>query len=340
MAAADNASQPAITGAGVRQYIEKLYSSRRMLGEDDFVCKLDALSVTSARGEFIAGVCREYRPARTLEIGMAWGMSTLFMLATHLDAGSARPSCHTVIDPFQTEIFHRAAIRAVREAGLSELIDFHEAPSQIVLPGLIANQESFDLAFIDGDHRFEAAFIDWYFIDQLLKPGGIVIFDDLGIDGVYLACNFAEKNHGYIPRAQYVSEELAQHYHQRKDRRTGRWARPAIRVYEKPMASSVRDEFHVAPFWRDLRQFEAVLGVCWPDLARNRLNHIGRIALLEGDRVTARRAFYRSLKAGWFQPKTWMRLVRTFLPSTMVRRLSGAKSLSQVRRDAPKQASW
>jgi predicted O-methyltransferase YrrM len=334
--AAHDASQPA-TGDAVRRFIAQLYSSRELPGEDGVMCKLDALSVTPGRGEFIADVCREYRPARTLEVGMAWGMSTLYMLAAHLDNGSARPHCHTVIDPFQTEIFHAAALRAVRDAGLAETIDFFEQPSQTVLARLAAEKQQFDLAFIDGDHRFEAAFVDWYFIDRLLKPGGVVIFDDLSIDGVYLACTFAEKNHGYIPKAQYVSEELAQRYHYRKDR-DGRWVRPALRVYEKPRVSSVRDEFYVAPFWRGLRQFETVLGVCWPSLARNRLNHIGRIALLQGDRITARRAFYRSLRAGWFQPKTWMRLLRTFLPSSMATRLTGPKSVSQLHRDSQKTA--
>jgi predicted O-methyltransferase YrrM len=321
------ASAPvAPTAAAIRRQIEQLYATRQLIGDDGVVCELDTLSVTAERGDFIAGVCREYRPAATLEIGMAWGMSTLFMLEALAEAGSARPGCHAVIDPFQSKLFHNAALRAVREAGAGELIDFYPEPSQIVLPRMISAGRRFDLAFIDGDHRFEAAFIDFYFIDQLLKPGGIVIFDDLGMDGVFLACAFAEKNHHYIPKQEYISPSIAQRWKRRRDSRSGRYVRPALRVYQKPLVSSVRDEFYVAPFFRGLVPFEGIPGVVSPRLVRNRLNHIGRVALVEGDRVTARHAFRRSLQAGGFQFGTWMRLLRTFLPVKLAARLTGKKT--------------
>lgn len=326
------ASAPAApTAAAIRRQIEQLYATRQLIGDDGVVCELDTLSVTAERGDFIASVCREYRPAATLEIGMAWGMSTLFMLEALAEIGSARPGCHAVIDPFQSKLFHNAALRAVREAGAGELIDFYPEPSQIVLPRMISAGRRFDLAFIDGDHRFEAAFIDFYFIDQLLKPGGIVIFDDLGMDGVFLACAFAEKNHRYIPKQEYISPSIAQRWKRRRDSRSGRYVRPALRVYQKPLVSSVRDEFYVAPFFRGLVQFEGIPGVVSPRLVRNRLNHIGRVALVEGDRVTARRAFRRSLQAGGFQFGTWMRLLRTFLPVKLAASLTGKKTRAHER---------
>ena len=329
MGAASVPSAP--TAAAIRRQIEQLYATRQLIGDDGVVCELDTLSVTAERGDFIAGVCREYRPAATLEIGMAWGMSTLFMLEALAEIGSARPGCHAVIDPFQSKLFHNAALRAVREAGAGELIDFYPEPSQIVLPRMISAGRRFDLAFIDGDHRFEAAFIDFYFIDQLLKPGGIVIFDDLGMDGVFLACAFAEKNHRYIPKQEYISASIAQRWKRRRDSRSGRYVRPALRVYQKPLVSSVRDEFYVAPFFRGLVQFEGIPGVVSPRLVRNRLNHIGRVALVEGDRVTARHAFRRSLQAGGFQFGTWMRLLRTFLPVKLATRLTGKKTHAGAR---------
>jgi predicted O-methyltransferase YrrM len=322
-------SASAATAGAICQHIEQLYATRKLVGEDGVVCELDTLSVTAERGAFIAGVCREYRPSATLEIGMAWGMSTLFMLEAMAETGAAHPGCHAVIDPFQFSYFHNAALKAVRDAGAFELIEFYAEPSQIVLPRMVSAGRRFDLAFIDGDHRFEAAFLDFYFIDQLLKPGGIVIFDDLGMDGVFLTCAFAEKNHHYIPRQEYISADLARRWKRRKDPRTGRYVRPAIRVYQKPMNASVRDEFFVAPFFRDIVQFEGIPGVVSPRLVRNRLNHIGRIALLEGDRLTARRAFSRSLQVGRLQFGTWMRWLRTFLPAGLAARLTGRKSRAQ-----------
>jgi len=322
----ESGSSSASLAGRLRQQIDRLYKTRRLIGEDGVVCELDTLSVTAERGAFIAGVCREYRPSATLEIGMAWGMSTLFMLEAMADTGAAAPHCHAVIDPYQASYFHNAALKAVRDAGAFELIEFFAEPSQIVLPRMVSAGRRFELAFIDGDHRFEAAFLDFYFIDRLLKPGGIVIFDDLGMDGVFLTCAFAEKNHNYIPRQEYISPELARRWKRRKDPRTGRYVRPALRVYQKPTHPSVRDEFFVAPFFRDLVPFEGIPGVVSRRLVRNRLNHIGRVALLEGDRLTARHAFSRSLQAGRFQFGTWMRWLRTFMPVWLAARLTGRKS--------------
>ena len=33
------------------------------------------------------------------------------------------------------------------------------------------------LAFIDGDHRFDPGFVDFFFVHRLLKPGGLVVVD-------------------------------------------------------------------------------------------------------------------------------------------------------------------
>ncbi len=316
-----------LDAACIRRRIEQIYARQSILDDAGVNRAILPIAVTPERGAFIADLCRAERPAATLEVGMAWGLSTLHILAALAEVhGGAGFKPHVVMDPFEASRFGNAALRVIRELGAERMIEFYSEPSEIVLPRLLADLRQFDLAFIDGDHRFEAAFLDFYFIDRLLKPGRIVIFDDLGMDGVFLTCAFAEKNHNYIPRQEYISPDLARRWKRRKDPRTGRYVRPALRVYQKPIHPSVRDEFFVAPFFRDLVPFEGIPGVVSRRLVRNRLNHIGRVALLEGDRLTARHAFSRSLQAGRFQFGTWMRWLRTFMPVWLAARLTGRKS--------------
>ena len=62
-------------------------------------------------------------------------------------------------------------------------------------------QREFDLAFVDGDHRFEGVFLDLYFMTRLVKPGGLVVVDDMWMPSVRTAVAYVEKNLGLDPRA-------------------------------------------------------------------------------------------------------------------------------------------
>ena len=62
---------------------------------------------------------------------------------------------------------------------------------------LIGEGRALDAIFIDGDHRFDGAFCDAYFAHRLLKPGGILVIDDVWMDAVYLVCHFLEESYRY-----------------------------------------------------------------------------------------------------------------------------------------------
>ena len=48
-----------------------------------------------------------------------------------------------------------------------------------MLPQL--RDKDYDFALIDGRHAFPTPFIDWYYIADALKIGGLVLIDDLHI---------------------------------------------------------------------------------------------------------------------------------------------------------------
>jgi predicted O-methyltransferase YrrM len=58
--------------------------------------------------------------------------------------------------------------------------------SEIILPQLIKDYEnSFDLIYIDGDHRASAVYLDGINSFKLCKSGGIIIFDDYSWGEMY-----------------------------------------------------------------------------------------------------------------------------------------------------------
>jgi predicted O-methyltransferase YrrM len=292
--------------------IDEIYARRVVLGDDGRPYDIGLTSVSRRRGEFVAGLVRTERPRATLEVGMAWGLSTLFILQVLFENGDEfRP--HVVIDPFQSASYHNAALRSINELGLADKVEFIGEPSELALPQLVQQKRRFDLAFIDGAHLFDYVFTDLRFVHLMLKPGGLVIFDDANWDPVHLACRFAETNYGYQP----VADDRGQQTHRRKrlfrpeDRR-----RPSVRAYRKPMQPLERAQGHLAPFFDDFRAKTQVHG--------GELRHKGLMALAAGDRIAARRNFRLALSQDPTHFKTYFRLIRTYLPLNIARALSAS----------------
>ncbi len=152
-----------------------------------------------ALGEWV----RREGALRTLETGLGFGISTLFICEALLENG--REARHVAADPYQFSGLphHRTTYRGVgleilEAAGVRHLVEFYSEESQIVLPRLLAEGRQFDLAFLDGNHRFEGVFLDLIYSGRLLKAGGIVFADDTQLLGVRRAINFCVTNLGWI----------------------------------------------------------------------------------------------------------------------------------------------
>lgn len=163
---------------------------------DGSVREVFPLAVSPAEGEALREWVRREKAERTIEIGLGYGLSALF-ICEGLIANGKPNARHVAIDPFQLTGFARSGLQVLDEAGLSPMIELHAEESQIALPRLLGEGRTFDLAFIDGNHRFDAVFLDLYYLGRLVRPGGVVILDDYQLPGIARAAWFFLSNLGW-----------------------------------------------------------------------------------------------------------------------------------------------
>ena len=120
----------------------------------------------------IAGldICRN-----VLEIGMAMGISALVIEAA-LDARGG--GVHLIIDPYQSTQWRGIGVEHLRRAGFTRWV-LVESGSEIALPRLVEQSREFDLIFQDGMHTFDHCMLEFHYLDRLLRPGGLLLYDDI-----------------------------------------------------------------------------------------------------------------------------------------------------------------
>jgi predicted O-methyltransferase YrrM len=162
------------------------------------------VAIDPAEGAFLAQLIREVNPAVSLEIGMAYGVSTLF-IAEAL-ASLAHPVRHIVMDPFQSTQWRGIGLRNIQQAGYGSFVEFHEARSEFLLPTLADRGTILEFALIDGWHTFDQVMVEFYFINRMLRPGGVVVFDDADRASVNRVIRYALNYPGYEPYSKRASE--------------------------------------------------------------------------------------------------------------------------------------
>jgi predicted O-methyltransferase YrrM len=150
--------------------------------------------VPAEEGRFLQDVIHQIQPKVSLEIGCAFGVSSLYICEALVAVGAGR---HIVIDPFQHEHWHGVGIENLKAAGFGGLIELHEMPSHQALPRLEAAGCRLDFVFIDGAHWFDYVMVDFFCIDRLLRVGGVVVFDDADWASVRKACRYILSNRAY-----------------------------------------------------------------------------------------------------------------------------------------------
>lgn len=149
--------------------------------------ELSSVPVKIEDAEFLYNFVKEKKLTKTLETGFAQGRSSAHIIA-------ASNSIHTAMDPFQAEEFKNVGLENMKKLGMEKLIDVRNEFSYETLPRLLFEGKKFDFIFIDGDHKFDGEFIDFFYSDLLLLDGGYVLFHDTWLRSTQYMIKYIEKN--------------------------------------------------------------------------------------------------------------------------------------------------
>ena len=153
-------------------------------------------SISKEEDEFLQRLIASTRPENSLEVGLAFGVSALFICEAMVEVGGKR---HIVIDPQQTHSEHWQGIglRHLQEAGYGGMVKHYAVESQAALPQIVAEGAKIDFAFVDGNHTFDHTLADFFYIDKLPRVGGVVVFDDASFPSVHRGCRYVATNRSY-----------------------------------------------------------------------------------------------------------------------------------------------
>ena len=191
----------------MRQVIDRLFRDGTVVGHEGTAHSVFPVAVSAAEGESLRDWVTREGATRTIEVGLGYGASALFICEGLLASrdGAAR---HVAVDPHQATRFDNCGLQLLAEAGLTELVEHHAEESQTTLPRFLSEGRTFDLAFVDGNHRFDGVFLDLVYLGRLVRPGGIVLVDDYQLPAVARAASFCLANLGWKLEEVSDADEL------------------------------------------------------------------------------------------------------------------------------------
>ena len=162
-----------------KELLEEIFSKKIVYDEAGKEYQLNH-NIDREEGEFLSGLIEKYKPVKTIEVGCAYGISSLYICSALEKIEGAN---HTIIDPCQSEYYHNIGISNLKKADIN-FFEFFEELSEIKLPELLKDKRKYDFGFIDGDHRFEYTLLDFFYLNRLIDVGGIIVIDDTGLPAV------------------------------------------------------------------------------------------------------------------------------------------------------------
>lgn len=176
--------------------VDQIYASRTLPLEAGGTTPLNVY-IPREQGNFLYSLVRHYKPSLTIEVGLANGLSALFISAAHAD--NAIDGQHIAIDPYQRSDWNNVGVGLLRQAGLTSRFRLIELPSHQALPDLEREGVRAGLVFIDGAHLTDYAFTDALCSDRLLEVNGLLAFDDADWPSVQPVIRYFLANRHYVP---------------------------------------------------------------------------------------------------------------------------------------------
>jgi len=171
--------------------LEQIYRTGIVTTADGQELQAFPTGVSRPLAEALYRLVRENNLQRTLEIGMAYGLSSLAICQALRDNGGGR---HIAIDPGQSHWFKSVGMSNLKRANLVDMVELYEQPSHLALPEFVRQGRTFDLVFIDGSHLYDYVSVDFFYSRFLVSVGGWICMDDILIPAVRAAFAFIKRN--------------------------------------------------------------------------------------------------------------------------------------------------
>jgi predicted O-methyltransferase YrrM len=136
-------------------FLSSMYSATQLSGTDnDLLIELIPSARTSiVQGSELNRLARAVGAHRTLEVGLAYGFSTIWLLDAVMQQSDG---LHLAMDPFQQETWHGIGVRQARAfIGDRDCFSWTSEFSIDALARMAKAGEMVDFAYIDGNHRYD-----------------------------------------------------------------------------------------------------------------------------------------------------------------------------------------
>ncbi|NOZ46154.1 MAG: class I SAM-dependent methyltransferase [Chlorobi bacterium] len=127
-------------------------------------------SIKKKYGRLLFRLVQYYKPQEIIELGTSLGISSLYMALASKSA-----QVHTIEGCKNTL---NVAKQIIKKANISN-IQYYNSNFDTILPDVLKKEKTFDLAFIDGNHKKEAVLKYFYLFKKYIHNNSILIFDDI-----------------------------------------------------------------------------------------------------------------------------------------------------------------
>lgn len=157
--------------------------------------------------QYLQRLIREVKPETCLEIGLAFGLSALFIC----EELKAHGGCtNIVIDKYQNDsVWQGIGLKNIAEAGHSGMVDFREDYAEAVLPRLVDQGEKVDFAYIDAGKRFDVGVVFVHYVTKLLSVGGLLVLDDCTFPGLRKLARYLHEYPCYEKHSHFGRQEVS-----------------------------------------------------------------------------------------------------------------------------------
>lgn len=193
---------PADVPPTFRDLLTSMHAGEPQPGADGGLRQLDDTTrVADDEGMVLFTLAGSAPLADTLEIGLAYGFSTAYLLAAQAARG-ARAGRHVAVDPYQDSDWEgiglAVARRLIEKSSVLDAASFRHLPqrSEHALVDLDRAGAQFGLTFIDGYHRFDDVLVDFTLAARLTPHDGVIVLHDMWLDSIAAVAGFVRSNRG------------------------------------------------------------------------------------------------------------------------------------------------